>query len=161
MEAFLFAIHLRMKFLYPILLIALIFGSCAKKKAEKQAKADDEIIKEYIASHGLSAVKTESGLYVAIENPGTGAACNSYATVRASYKGYFTDGEVFDSSSAAGIEFDLQGVIEGWTEGIPYFKEGGNGILLIPSALGYGKNGNSTIPGNTVIIFDVKLLEVL
>lgn len=152
---------MRMKFIYPIFLIAVIFGSCAKKKAEKQAKIDDDIIKEYIASHGLSATTTESGLYVVIENPGTGAACNSFATVKASYKGYFTNGEVFDSSSAAGIEFDLQAVIQGWTEGIPYFKEGGNGILLIPSALGYGKNGNATIPGNTVLIFDVKLLEVL
>lgn len=149
------------KFFIHILILTLVLFSCAKKKAEKQAKIDDEIITEYIASHGLTATKTESGLYVVIENPGNGAACNSFATVRASYKGYFTDGEVFDSSSAAGIEFDLQSVIQGWTEGIPYFKEGGNGKLLIPSALGYGKEGNATIPGNTVLIFDVKLLEVL
>lgn len=150
-----------MKIFFQILILALVLLSCAKKKAEKQAKIDDEIITEYIASHGLTATKTESGLYVVIENPGNGAACNSFATVKASYKGYFTDGEVFDSSSAAGIEFDLQAVIQGWTEGIPYFKEGGNGKLLIPSALGYGKDGNATIPGNTVLIFDVKLLEVL
>ncbi|MFT5602342.1 MAG: FKBP-type peptidyl-prolyl cis-trans isomerase FkpA, partial [Flavobacteriales bacterium] len=48
-----------------------------------------------------------------------------------------------------------------WTEGIPYFKEGGSGILLIPSHLGYGKSGTSGIPGNSVLIFDVKLIEVL
>jgi FKBP-type peptidyl-prolyl cis-trans isomerase FkpA len=149
-----------MKFLYPLLALALIFGSCAKKKAEKQAKTDDDIIKQYVSDQGLTATKTSSGLYVVIDNVGTGIGCNSNATVKASYKGYFTSGEVFDSSSAAGIDFDLQSVIKGWTEGIPYFKEGGNGKLLIPSALGYGTSGNSSIPANTVLIFDVKLIDV-
>jgi FKBP-type peptidyl-prolyl cis-trans isomerase FkpA len=149
-----------MKFLYPLLALALILGSCAKKKAEKQAKTDDDIIKQYVSDQGLTATKTSSGLYVVIDNIGTGIGCNSNATVKASYKGYFTSGEVFDSSSAAGIDFDLQSVIKGWTEGIPYFKEGGNGKLLIPSALGYGTSGNSSIPANTVLIFDVKLIDV-
>ena len=149
-----------MKFLYTLLALALILGSCAKKKAEKQAKTDDDIIKQYVSDQGLTATKTSSGLYVVIDNIGTGIGCNSNATVKASYKGYFTSGEVFDSSSAAGIDFDLQSVIKGWTEGIPYFKEGGNGKLLIPSALGYGTSGNSSIPANTVLIFDVKLIDV-
>ena len=89
------------------------------------------------------------------------ASCNSFSTVRASYSGYFTDGTVFDYSPAAGIEFDLQSVIPGWTEGIPYFKEGGYGKLLIPSALAYGTKGTGGIPPNSVLIFDVALLEVL
>jgi FKBP-type peptidyl-prolyl cis-trans isomerase FkpA len=150
-----------MKYLLSSLLVVFLFASCAKKKAEKQAKEDDQIIQEYIAAHNLTATKTASGLYVVIENPGTGAACNSFSTVKASYKGYLTNGEVFDSSSAAGIDFNLQSVIAGWTEGIPYFKEGGYGKLLIPSALGYGTNGSGPIPANAVIIFDVKLIQVL
>lgn len=150
-----------MKYFFLLLTLLFFTASCAKKKAEKQAKIDDDIIQEYISTHGLNAVKTGSGLYVVIEEPGTGAACNSFATVRTAYKGYFTDGVVFDSSDASGISFDLQSVIEGWTEGIPYFKEGGFGKLLVPSALGYGPKGGGSIPGNTVLIFDVKLLEVL
>jgi FKBP-type peptidyl-prolyl cis-trans isomerase FkpA len=150
-----------MKRIFPILVLLLVITSCAKRKAEKQAKEDDEIILKYIEDYNLTATKTSSGLYVVIEAPGTGAACNSYSTVRASYSGYFTDGTVFDYSPAAGIEFDLQAVIPGWTEGIPYFKEGGYGKLLIPSALAYGKNGTSGIPPNSVLIFDVALLEVL
>jgi FKBP-type peptidyl-prolyl cis-trans isomerase FkpA len=51
-------------------------------------------------------------------------------------------------------------VIAGWTEGIQLFKEGGDGILLIPYNLGYGINGNSSIPGASVLIFDVKLISV-
>ena len=46
------------------------------------------------------------------------------------------------------------------TEGITYFKEGGNGILLIPYQLGYGASGSGSIPGGSVLIFDVRLLQV-
>jgi FKBP-type peptidyl-prolyl cis-trans isomerase FkpA len=68
---------------------------------------------------------------------------------------------VFDESGSDGIVFPLNGVIEGWTEGIPYFKEGGSGKLLVPSALAYGRQGSGSIAPNTVLIFDVELIDVL
>ena len=72
------------------------------------------------------------------------------------------DGNVFDQSNAAGISFGLNQVIKGWTEGITYFREGGDGILLIPYNLGYGEIGHarSGIPGGAVLVFDVKLIRV-
>jgi FKBP-type peptidyl-prolyl cis-trans isomerase FkpA len=149
------------KRLTPALLLLLFFGSCTAKKAEKQAQTDDLILQQYIQENGLTALKTASGLYYVIENPGTGLPCNSNSYVKVSYKGYFTDGIVFDESDVQGISFNLNGVIKGWTEGIPFFKEGGNGKLLVPSALAYGKSGTSGIPANSVLIFDVKLIEVL
>jgi FKBP-type peptidyl-prolyl cis-trans isomerase FkpA len=51
-------------------------------------------------------------------------------------------------------------VIKGWTEGIPHFKAGGNGILLIPAHLGYGSGGSGPIPGGSVLVFEVKLIKV-
>ena len=56
--------------------------------------------------------------------------------------------------------FGLNQVIKGWTEGIPYFKEGGNGILLVPAHLGYGSGGRPGISGGAVLIFEVKLIKV-
>ena len=58
------------------------------------------------------------------------------------------------------ITFPLSGVIQGWQEGIPLFKEGGSGILLIPSALGYGSQSVGSIPANSVLIFDINLIDV-
>ena len=76
------------------------------------------------------------------------------------YKGYLTCNRVFDeTTSVEPAEFGLNGVIPGWTEGIPLFKKGGKGKLLIPSALGYGPNGTFGIPGNTVLIFDIELIS--
>lgn len=150
-----------MKYFFPILLVAIALSSCSKISAEEQAAIDDDILQQYISDNNLNAVPTGSGLYYVIDNPGLGSPCTSESTVRVAYTGYFTDGDVFDESSAQGIEFSLQGVIAGWTEGIPYFKEGGNGKLLIPSALAYGTNGSASVPPNTVLIFDVELLQVL
>jgi FKBP-type peptidyl-prolyl cis-trans isomerase FkpA len=148
-----------MKNLLFFLFIGLLISSC--KKAEKQAEEDEEIISKYITDHNLNAIATGSGLYVVITDPGTGSSCNSTSDVTVDYKGYFTDGTIFDESNSTGITFNLAKVIAGWTEGIPYFKEGGNGILLVPSALGYGDESNGGIPANSVLIFDVALLDVL
>jgi len=80
--------------------------------------------------------------------------------VTVAYKGYFLDGSVFDQSNEAGISFNLQGVISGWTEGITYFKEGGSGMLLIPAHLGYGSYNFNGIPGGSVLVFEVNLISV-
>jgi len=148
----------RMKFILFAFALAFGLSSCNKVT---QAEKEDLTIQNYISDHGLTATKTASGLYIVIKSVGTGSACNSNSDVRVRYKGYYDNGEVFDQSLSSGIEFNLQNVIKGWTEGIPFFKEGGEGILLIPSSLGYGSQGAGEVPGNTVLIFDVKLIEVL
>ena len=145
-------------------LISLLFVSClsdkeASKPVDYTVQNEKEIV-DYIAKNKLTATKTDSGLYYVVNEAGTGAQPTASSNVTVAYKGYFTNGNVFDQSNAAGISFGLNQVIKGWTEGIPYFKEGGNGVLLIPSHLGYGSNGSGPIPGGSVLIFDVKLIKV-
>ena len=84
----------------------------------------------------------------------------STANVRVAYKGYYTSGIVFDESTSNGISFNLQQVIKGWTEGIPYFKEGGTGKLFVPAHLGYGSTNRNGIPGGSVLIFDIHLIAI-
>ena len=150
-----------MKIFILLISICVIVSSCKKTSTKDQAKIDDEIIQKYISDNKLSATSTSNGLYYVIENQGSGTKPNSYSQVQVAYKGYLTDGTVFDQSNSSGAVFNLQSVIKGWTEGIPYFKAGGNGKLLIPSALGYGPNGTTGIPGNSVLIFDIKVIKVL
>ncbi len=146
------------KLFIALTLVALSLTACKKK--ESQADIDEKIIQEYISSHNLNAIATGSGLHYAIDQPGTGASCNAYSDVKVKYSGYLTDGTLFDESTT-GITINLQQVIKGWTEGIPYFKEGGKGMLLIPSALGYGSQSTGSIPANSVLIFNVELVDVL
>jgi FKBP-type peptidyl-prolyl cis-trans isomerase FkpA len=144
-------------------LIAVLLISCNTKKKEEivTPKIDNETeILKYIADNHLKAKRTDSGLYYVIEEEGTGKQPDANAEVTVAYKGYFTNKTVFDQSDEKGISFPLQNVIPGWTEGIQLFKEGGKGILLIPSDLGYGAEGQGPIPGGSALIFDIKLNAV-
>lgn len=145
-------------------LVSLLFVSCLSegetaKTVDYTVENEKEIV-DYIATNKLTATRTDSGLYYVVNEAGTGTQPISSSNVTVAYKGYYTNGNVFDKSTDQGISFGLNQVIKGWTEGIPYFKEGGNGILLIPSHLGYGSNGSGPIPGGSVLVFDVKLIKV-
>ena len=148
-----------------IAIIAVLLMSCNNKKEEEAVsvapKSDNESeIVKYIADNHLKAKRTESGLYYVIEEEGTGKQPTADSEVTVAYKGAFINKQVFDQSPETGISFPLRNVIAGWTEGIPYFKEGGKGILLIPSNLGYGPDGMGPIPGGTALVFNIHLISV-
>jgi FKBP-type peptidyl-prolyl cis-trans isomerase FkpA len=151
-----------MKKILSALLVLTLLISCSKdKEANIDYTAKNEVeIKAYIAKNNLTAQRSNTGLYYVINAAGTGAQPTASSNVTVSYKGYYTNGTVFDQSNAAGISFGLNRVIAGWTEGIPYFKTGGNGILLVPAHLAYGSSDYNGIPGGSVLIFDVKLISV-
>ncbi|WPR73206.1 FKBP-type peptidyl-prolyl cis-trans isomerase [Flavobacterium sp. NG2] len=156
-----------MKFALLAVALTLSVTSCKKKDNNEETTEtthsvanNDQQIQDYLAKNNLTAKKTDSGLYYVITEEGTGAQPTAESNVTVAYKGYFTDGNVFDQSGAEGISFGLGQVIPGWTEGITYFKEGGKGMLLIPSDLGYGSEDRGPIPGNSVLIFDIHLIKV-
>ncbi len=145
--------------LYCALMALLLITACKKDEVNQMA-IDEEIIQNYITQRGYMATRTSSGLYYVIDDPGTGSFPTIDSTVTVRYTGKLSNGGIFDQSSAAGIEFPLRSVIQGWQEGIPLYREGGSGVLLIPSHLGYGSQARPTIPANSVLIFELDLLEV-
>ena len=152
-----------MKYSLFAVLLFLIISCKDEKKEVKQINytiQNEEDIIKYIADNNLTAQKSDSGLYYVVNNSGSGKQPAASSNVTVAYKGYFLDKTVFDESDAEGISFGLQQVIKGWTEGIAYFKEGGDGILLVPSHLGYGSSSTRGIPGGSVLIFEVKLVSV-
>jgi FKBP-type peptidyl-prolyl cis-trans isomerase FkpA len=140
--------------------LILVTVSCHKKNTKGQAQIDDDKIQAYIRDNKLNATATGSGLYYVINTQGTGVNPGLNNTVTVKYNGHLDNGEIFDLSTSAGATFPLKNVIQGWQEGIPYFKKGGKGILLIPSALGYGSQPQTGIPANSVLVFDIELLNV-
>ena len=106
---------------------------------------------------------TASGLQYRVLRKGSGANPKATSNVKVNYHGWLDDGKVFDSSyeRREAIEFPLNGVIPGWTEGMQLVGQGGMIELLIPSALGYGPRGAPpVIPPNATLHFLVELLEV-
>jgi FKBP-type peptidyl-prolyl cis-trans isomerase FkpA len=110
--------------------------------------------------------KLESGVLYQDVVAGTGAEAKYNTRVRVHYTGSLPSGKEFDSSRKPGgspFEFTIgaREVIRGWDEGIPGMKVGGRRTLVLPAALGYGADGAPPdIPPNSVLVFDVELLEV-
>lgn len=148
-----------MKYLFLSFLAAFIWISCEGEQQQNVnwVKVDDQLIQDYLKENNITAEKHSSGLYYRIISEGDGKHPNSTSTVLANYKGYLLDGTVFDQG--AGIEFSLTRVIQGWQIGIPLIEKGGSAQLFIPSYYGYGIQAQGAIPRNSVLIFDVDLLD--
>ena len=150
--------RLKNRFLTLLCPIIMLLTSC--KKPIDYDQIDEDLIQQYINDNSLDAQPTGSGLYYVIDNPGNGSTADINSTVTVAYVGKLTDGTIFDQSSSMGTTFPLINVIQGWQEGIPLFREGGSGILLIPSSLGYGSQAVGGIPANSVLIFEISLIHV-
>jgi FKBP-type peptidyl-prolyl cis-trans isomerase FkpA len=106
---------------------------------------------------------TPSGLQYRVLRKGNGGNPKATNTVKVNYHGWLDDGKVFDSSYQRGeaIEFPLNQVIPGWTEGMQQVGQGGMIELVIPSKLGYGDRGAPpVIPPKATLHFLVELIEV-
>ena len=106
-----------------------------------------------------NADSTASGIVYLIQDSGSDVrATDDRDTVKVNYRGTLIDGKEFDKNE--GIEFPLNRVIRGWTEGMKLVGEGGKITLVIPANLAYGERGPREIGANSTLIFDVDLLEV-
>lgn len=150
-----------MKKLFFLLVISVfIFAACEEDDpVAEQLKKDIELIEAYLIDSSLVAESTASGLHYIIEEEGTGNYPNANSIVKVNYIGKLLNGNVFDEGIVN--DYPLYVFIEGWQEGIQLFKEGGKGILFIPSGLGYGPASKPDIPANSVLIFDVDLINVV
>jgi FKBP-type peptidyl-prolyl cis-trans isomerase len=105
---------------------------------------------------------TASGLQYEVLTEGSGPKPAATDTVEVNYMGKLIDGTEFDNSYKRGqsISFPLNGVIRGWTEGLQLMPAGSKYRLYIPYELAYGMNDQGPIPGGSVLVFDVELLNV-
>jgi FKBP-type peptidyl-prolyl cis-trans isomerase len=132
-----------------------------KAEADKNKKEGEEFLAK---NKEQGDVKTlESGLQYQVMSAGEGAKPGENDTVKVHYKGTLIDGTEFDSSYKRDkpAEFPVKAVIPGWTEALQLMKKGGKWKLWIPSELAYGERGRPSIPPNSVLIFEVELLDIV
>ena len=124
-------------------------------------KTENEVqIQQYLIDNNLVTEKTDSGLHYIIDVIGDGEQPTNTDTVSVIYKGYLINDNVFDQTAET-VDFELQKLIPGFSEGLTYFNEGGSGTLIIPAHLAYGNNNNiSVIPAGSVLIFDISLITI-
>jgi FKBP-type peptidyl-prolyl cis-trans isomerases 1 len=166
------------KILFFVKMVSVKTADEYKKEQEeltsKQNKIDDDIINEYLKKNNIKATKTASGLYYVIHKPGHGENAKPGQDISMNYTGRLTDGTIFDSNTledfghVTPFTFKLGSgqVIRGWDEGIALMNKGAKATLFIPSSMAYGSRampGNPKnpkgIPANSVLIFDVEMLD--
>ena len=128
---------------------------------EKAAKAGVEFLEANKKKEGV--VTLPSGLQYKVIKQGDGVKPKATDTVKTHYRGTLVDGKEFDSSYKRGepAQFPVGGVIKGWTEALQLMPVGSKWQLVRPSDLAYGEQGaGADIPPNSVLVFEIELLEV-
>lgn len=140
-----------------------------KKQAAFMAKLKDKNTAANTAfftklKENKNVIELPSGLRYEILKPGEGAFPKPTETVKVHYSGTLLDGTVFDASLQHNppepVEFPLDQVIPGWTEGIQKINKGGKIKLYVPPQLGYGDEGSQRIPPGSTLVFEVDLLDI-
>ncbi|MBL4603961.1 MAG: FKBP-type peptidyl-prolyl cis-trans isomerase [Emcibacteraceae bacterium] len=153
-------------------LVGLLIMSCSEQSTEPQAAQITDTMEQQVTTEtsfleenknkeGITV--TDSGLQYKVLLEGTGNSPKATDRVTVHYEGTLTDGTVFDSSYERGqpIDFGLNQVIRGWTEGVQLMKEGAKYKFFIPSELAYGSRGAGGLIGpDEDLIFTVELIRV-
>ncbi len=153
-------------YLFPVLLLSI--AACDSDNVFDEAEqllVDIELIENFLAKNNLEAdtLKPSEIRYI-IHEAGTGAKAAFGSSVVVHYTGYLLDGTEFDSSTG-GAPFDVVigrgDVIRGWDIGLRELNKGSRATLYIPSASGYGnRRQGDLIPPNSVLVFDIQVLDI-
>ena len=154
-----------MKKILLVLSVEMVFlagGGCIKNSVCKDITVQSEQaeIINYAATQGISATAHSSGLYYQVINPGSGPAPVSGSVISIKYKGKLLNGTLFDDQSTNPVSYALNGMIQGFQIGMPLIQKGGTIKLIVPSSLGYGCNGFGSVPGNSILYFEIELTDV-
>ncbi|MEG0818001.1 MAG: FKBP-type peptidyl-prolyl cis-trans isomerase [Brevundimonas sp.] len=129
----------------------------------RNAEAAAAFMKTNASAEGVQTLPSGLQYKVVASGPAGGVHPDRNDLVRVDYEGSLTDGTVFDSSFKRGAPavFSPEGVVPGWTEALQLMKPGDEWLLYLPPELGYGEAGGPPmIPGNAVLVFRLKLLDV-
>ena len=158
----------RLSILLPFVLLIAACGNDDEEITLEPCDSETMSIEEFAAADTLTYTQlNNTGLYYYISDSGDTERPTIESTVVAHYRGFFTDGQIFDQTTAANgpVQFPLTNVIEGWQLGVPLIGEGGEIRLLIPYELAYGTDpqydrlGRCVIPAESDLVFDIVLVS--
>jgi FKBP-type peptidyl-prolyl cis-trans isomerase FkpA len=148
-----------------ICLVVITLAGCKKDKKdnfdhEAQAKLDDAQISAYLAKESITATKDPSGLYYQTITAGGADKPTLTNGIYITYVGtLMSTGVSFDQKTSPYYFAKLDDLIEGWKIGVPKIGKGGRIKLFVPSGLAYKNEAQSSIPANSVLIFDITLVN--
>jgi FKBP-type peptidyl-prolyl cis-trans isomerase FklB len=129
-----------------------------QQKAQELASANTTFLEKNKTKPGVKV--TKSGLQYEVIREGKGKAVEENDLLKIKFYASFANGEIFDSLARnKPVDFPSKGLFKGWDEAVKYMKVGGKYRFVFPPQLAFGDKGTGPIPPNSVIIFDVELLD--
>ena len=151
-----------MKRFFTLLVSLIVLGGCVQDSPNVKQIANMKFFIENQAQEGINVI--EKGLHYAVLNSGD---INSKSpelsdTITAHFHGTLTDGTVFWSSveSNEPLTIQLSGLIEGCQKVISLMKINDKWLVYIDPSIAYGDEGRPGIPSNSILVFDIELLDI-
>jgi FKBP-type peptidyl-prolyl cis-trans isomerase len=142
---------------------AVSLAGCGNKKAAENLVAADAFMAKNAKEPGVVTLPEGLQYKVVRSGPNGGMHPTRADEVKVNYEGKLIDGTIFDSSYERGVpaSFPLDGLVPAWVIALQRMKAGDEWMLYVPPALGYGAQDKGPIPGNSVMIFRIELIDVL
>jgi FKBP-type peptidyl-prolyl cis-trans isomerase len=144
-----------------LIVSALLFG-CLPKHSADEIPNPDAVIENYLSTRKLTSKRDPSGIYYSLDTlAGTGNKAVTKDTLIINYRGTLIDGSEF-TKSATGVplKVEFSTLLPGLQVGVGLMRKGDKGYIYIPPALGYGSLNTNGVPGNSVLIFYVDLVDI-
>ena len=140
----------------------LMVSGCIKDNSctPKTVASEVATMQNFATTNGITTQTHPSGMLYQIVNPGNGATPNTVSRVSVRYTGKLMNGTIFESNTGTPVQFILGQVIPGWQLGLQLIQKGGTIRLIIPSSLAYGCTGAGSILPDSVLYFEVELVDV-
>jgi FKBP-type peptidyl-prolyl cis-trans isomerase FkpA len=155
----------RLNRLAALLLLTLALVAGCSDSTGPAPRVEDATFAPQLGVDLTSMTRRASGLYVQDRVVGGGAEAVAGSQVEVHYRGWLVDGTVFDQNLSGqhdALPFQVGGgrMIPGFEEGVRGMRVGGKRLLVIPPSLGYGSRPQGSIPGNSILVFEVELARV-
>jgi len=154
------------KLAFALLVACSAFSSCSKSESNRCAPVlttapSDEVaqLQSEMSLHDITATGDNRGFFYIISRTGDEMKKPGVCSrVKVSYTLRLMSGAQLDAGN--NMSFLLSTVVAGWQEGMPLIGEGGYITLYLPPSLGYGANGNGSVPPNANLVFQIELVAV-
>jgi FKBP-type peptidyl-prolyl cis-trans isomerase FkpA len=145
------------KIFNTIFLLTFIFGCQTYSESDKETF--DSKIKSYLSQKGIACSKSNSGLHYKIINPGEGAFIKYQDSLQFTYKASLLNGKTVDEQKEQ-VQFAVKDLIAAWKEIVLELKPGAEVFMIAPPQLAYGEYKLDSIPENSILQFEMKILGV-
>lgn len=144
-----------------MLLIAIVgfaVSSCLSEDQRFEREVSE--IESFIAETGMEFTPSGTGLYYRVDVAGDqNRIPDSLNHVSFKHRGYLLDSTIFSEDWSPSQNVQMQYLVRGFQEGLEILGEGGRGVIIFPSSLGYGKEGASTVPAYSPLMFELELVN--